>query len=176
MEKVGVFIDLCNIGISFLRNFQSKRLSFTKIMDVALDKRYPACLNVYDAISHRNDEVNIHIIQGKGRFHEVLEEMGFDVKVKEVKSYPNPDGTSKSKADWDMGMAVDILESAEDMDLDVVVIVSGDGDFVPLVGYLKRRFSLRVECMAVRDSLSPELASSVDRCVIIDESFARDHR
>ena len=63
------------------------------------------------------------------------------------------------KADWDVGIAVDMIRFAEL--LDVVIIVSGDGDYIDVVEYLQNRGRL-VEAMAFRETTSSKLIESVD--------------
>ena len=64
------------------------------------------------------------------------------------------------KGDWDVGMAVDAIKSADK--LDVVVIVTGDGDFVPLVMYLKENKGCVVEVIAFGEPASGKLVESAD--------------
>ena len=67
------------------------------------------------------------------------------------------------KADWDVGLTVDAIRLAPS--LDAIVIVSGDGDFVPLVEYLKMNKGLQVEVMAFAKSSSQRLKEAADEFI-----------
>jgi len=64
-------------------------------------------------------------------FFDALEKSGFELKMKDLQIFPG----GMKKGDWDVGLAIDAISLSKQ--LDVVVIVSGDGDFVPLVDYLQ---------------------------------------
>ncbi len=68
------------------------------------------------------------------------------------------DGTKKG--DWDLGMALDAIKAADK--LDVVILVTGDGDFLPLVSYLKENKGCQVELIAFGDTSSAKLVEVVD--------------
>src|SRR4028119_2310518 len=80
----------------------------------------------------------------------MLRSNGYEIRSKELKH--RPDGSAKG--DWDMGLALDALAMTER--LDVVAIVSGDGDFVDLVNFLKAR-GVRVEVYSFPYSTAEEL-------------------
>ena len=86
----------------------------------------------------------------------------FWVFLKDLQIYS--DGAKK--ADWDVGMAVDAIRMANF--LDVIVLVTGDGDFVPLVEYLKWGMGRQVEVAAFGKTTSSRLRESVDRFIELD--------
>ena len=86
----------------------------------------------------------------QSNFLTMLRSNAYEIRSKELKQ--RPDGSSKG--DWDMGLALDALAMCER--LDVVAIVSGDGDFVELVNFLKAR-GVRVEVYSFPYSTSEEL-------------------
>lgn len=96
-------------------------------------------------------------------FCDTLKKSGWDLRIKKPKRFA--DGTHK--ADWDMGIAIEGIEQSDRAD--VVVLISGDGDFAPLVRHLKRR-GRRVEVAAFPDGLAGELASAADRIHSLDAS------
>ena len=75
------------------------------------------------------------------------------------------DGTKK--ADWDVGMAVDAIRMSSF--LDVIILVTGDGDFIPLIDYLKWGGGRMVEVAAFRRSASAKLQEAADRFVSIED-------
>ncbi|MDD5164077.1 MAG: NYN domain-containing protein, partial [Patescibacteria group bacterium] len=78
------------------------------------------------------------------------------LKIKDLQIFPG----GMKKADWDVGMAVDAIKLADKVD--VVILVTGDGDFIPLVSYLKENKGCRVELVAFERTTSSKLVETVD--------------
>lgn len=89
-------------------------------------------------------------------FFEALGKHGFEVKTKDLQIFP---GGAK-KGDWDVGITVDAIKLSKV--LDVIVMVSGDGDYIPLVEYLKNTAGCRVEVIAFKESASNKLMEKAD--------------
>jgi uncharacterized LabA/DUF88 family protein len=89
-------------------------------------------------------------------FFEALNKLGIETKVKDIRIFA---GGAK-KADWDIGMAIDAIAMARK--LDTVVLATGDGDFVPLVEYLKYTHGVQVEVISFGKSSAGVLKESVD--------------
>ncbi|MEK9130868.1 MAG: NYN domain-containing protein, partial [Patescibacteria group bacterium] len=88
-------------------------------------------------------------------FLDALRKQGIETKEKELLEY----NSGQKKADWDVGITVDIIKMLDR--LDVVVLVSGDGDYVPLVEYCQSR-GRQVEVISFRESTSTKLVEAVD--------------
>lgn len=88
-------------------------------------------------------------------FADTLKRSGWDLRIKKPRVFQN----GEVKADWDMGIAIEAIERAEHAD--TIVLVSGDGDFVPLVKHLKR-LGKRVEVAAFSEGLAMDLANAAD--------------
>ena len=99
-------------------------------------------------------------------FFDALEKAGFEVKSKEVQIFPG----GVKKGDWDVGIALDMIRLAPR--LDALVLVSGDGDYVPLVEYLRNQ-GHRVEVIAFGKSTSAKLISEVDEFTDMDENHEK---
>ena len=99
---------------------------------------------------------------GESSFFEALQEAGMELRVKDLQVYSG----GMKKADWDVGMAVDAIRMASS--LDVVVLVTGDGDHVPLVEYLKLGLGKQVEVAAFGRSTSSKLKEATDYFVNIE--------
>ncbi|MCC7384220.1 MAG: NYN domain-containing protein [Deltaproteobacteria bacterium] len=97
-------------------------------------------------------------------FCETLRRSGWELRIKKPKRFA--DGSSK--ADWDMGLAIEAIEQGDRGD--TVILVSGDGDFAPLVRHLKRR-GKAVEVASFPEGLAGELAQAADRVVTLDASL-----
>lgn len=97
-------------------------------------------------------------------FFEALSQFGFEVRIKNLQTFP---GGAK-KGDWDIGLAMDAIRLAEKMD--VIVLVTGDGDFLPLVEHLQNSKGCLVEVMAFRQSASAKLIEVADDFIDLSEN------
>ena len=89
-------------------------------------------------------------------FLEALGKIGIEIITKDLQIF----GGGAKKADWDVGLAIDAVKLAPR--LDAVIIVSGDGDFCPLVEYLKIRNGNQVEVISFGKSTSGKLRDMAD--------------
>jgi uncharacterized LabA/DUF88 family protein len=145
-QRVGVFVDTQNIYHS-AKNLYGARVNFSKLLQEAVKGRQLIRAIAYVIRSKSLEEE---------AFFEALEKQGFEVKMKDLQIFFG----GMKKADWDVGIAVDAIKMADK--LDTVVLVSGDGDFLPLVNYLKENKGCRVELMAFKETTSSKLIEAVD--------------
>lgn len=144
-QRVGVFIDVQNMYYS-ARNLHDAKVNFGAVVEAAVSGR-----NLIRAIAYV-----VKTKTGEERpFFEALMSSGIETKEKVLMEYF---GGAK-KADWDVGIAVDAIRIGTL--LDVVVLVSGDGDFHPLVEYLKNQ-GRQVEVIAFRETASTKLVEATD--------------
>ncbi len=71
----------------------------------------------------------------RARFYRKLQEFGYQLYLKQVKLYEQDDGTTKRKANCDVDMAFYIMKEIDNFDR--AVILSGDGDFLPILKHLR---------------------------------------
>ena len=96
------------------------------------------------------------------QFQNILRGIGFTVKLK---PYINrKDGSSKG--DWDVGIAIDMLEYAEESD--VMVLASGDGDFDLLLEKIKSKYNTQSEVYGVRNLTAASLISAASKFIPIE--------
>lgn len=143
-QRVGIFIDAQNLYHS-AKNLYQARVNFAAILARAVAGRQLIRAIAYVISTESGEEKT---------FFEALEKIGIETKVKDLQVFY---GGAK-KADWDVGLAVDAIRMAPK--LDSVVLVSGDGDFVPLVEYLKT--TTQVEVISFGKSSSGKLKETVD--------------
>ena len=93
-----------------------------------------------------------------------MEKVGIETKTKNLQIFA---GGAK-KADWDVGLAVDAIKLAPK--LDTIIIVSGDGDFIPLVEYLQINEGCQVEVIAFGKSASAKLKEAADDFIDLDQN------
>jgi uncharacterized LabA/DUF88 family protein len=151
-QRVGVFVDVQNLYYS-ARNVYKSKVDFRAVLKEAIKGR-----NLIRAIAYviRAD------VKDEENFFDALKNLGYEVKEKDLQIFY---GGAK-KGDWDIGIAMDLIELAPK--LDTVVLVSGDGDFVPLVRHLKHALGCYVEVMAFGKSSSQKLIEDADNYLDLD--------
>jgi uncharacterized LabA/DUF88 family protein len=152
-QRVGVFIDTQNLYHS-ARNLYQARVNFGAVLKDAVAGRKLVRAVAYVITTEAGDEKN---------FFEALSKLGIETKTKDLQVFA---GGAK-KADWDVGLAVDAIKMSPR--LDSVVIISGDGDFVPLVEYLQT-IGVQVEVVSFGKSTSGKLREVVDDFVDLSEN------
>ncbi|MFA5777996.1 MAG: NYN domain-containing protein [Candidatus Paceibacterota bacterium] len=152
-QRVGVFIDTQNLYHS-ARNLYQARVNFGAVLKDAVAGRKLVRAVAYVITTEAGDEKN---------FFEALSKLGIETKTKDLQIFA---GGAK-KADWDVGLAVDAIKMSPR--LDSVVIISGDGDFVPLVEYLQT-IGVQVEVVSFGKSTSGKLREVVDDFVDLSEN------
>lgn len=145
-QRVGMFIDTQNLYHS-AKNLYKAKVNFGQVVKDAVAGRAIIRVVAYVITTESGEEKS---------FFEALEKLGIETKTKDLQIFW---GGSK-KADWDVGMAVDAIRLAPK--LDTVIIASGDGDFVPLVEYLKHNEGCQVEVIAFGKSSSSKLREAAD--------------
>ncbi len=153
-QRVGVFIDVQNLYYS-ARQMYNAKVNFREIILQAVGKRSLIRAIAYCIKADIKDEHT---------FFDTLEKIGIEVKAKDIQIFP---GGAK-KGDWDIGIAMDSIELAPK--LDVIVLVSGDGDFCPLVRHLKYAMGCRVEVIAFGRTSSAKLREDADSFFDLDKS------
>lgn len=153
-QRVGVFIDTQNLYHS-AKNLYHGKVNFGQIVKDALSDRELIRAIAYAITTEGGEE---------RAFLEALGKMGIEPKIKDLQVFA---GGAK-KADWDVGLAVDAIKMAPK--LDSVILVSGDGDFVPLVEYLKTNEGCQVEVVAFGKSTSAKLIEAADDFMDLDKN------
>ncbi|MBR9683197.1 NYN domain-containing protein [Candidatus Woesearchaeota archaeon] len=152
-QRIGVLVDVQNLYYS-ARNLYHQKVNFGNVLKDAIQNRTPIRAIAYVVKTEEFKEKT---------FFEALERIGYEIKAKDLQIFY---GGSK-KADWDVGLAMDAIELAAK--LDVIVLVSGDGDYIPLVQHLRRAFGCKVEAMAFGRSCSSKLKEEVDTFTDLDK-------
>ncbi len=156
-QRVGVLVDIQNLYYSG-RVLYGKKVNFKNILDTAVGER-----NLIRAFAYGIKTAEAT----EDKFFEALEKAGYEVKTKDLQIFP--DGSRKG--DWDVGIAVDAIKMASK--LDVIILVSGDGDYVSLVEYIQNTYGCRVEAVAFAESSSQKLLEVVDKFTNLSEDKKR---
>jgi len=145
-QRVAVLIDVQNMYHS-AKNLYNARVNFKELLKAAVAGRELVRAMGYVIRTESGEEKP---------FLEALTKSGIETQIKDLQIFPG----GIKKADWDVGIAMDGVRLAESS-IDTVVLVSGDGDFVPLVEYLKAK-GKQAEVMAFGRSASQKLKEAAD--------------
>jgi uncharacterized protein (TIGR00288 family) len=152
-QRVGIFIDAQNLYHS-AKNIYHSKVNFGNVLKDVLANRVLIRAVAYVISTEGGDE--------KG-FFDALERVGIETKTKDLQIFA---GGAK-KGDWDVGLAVDAIQLASK--LDVIILVSGDGDFVPMIEFLKIN-GCQVEVASFGKSTSARLIESADDFIDLDKN------
>jgi uncharacterized LabA/DUF88 family protein len=158
--SVAVLVDMQNIYYG-AKSILGRKMDFEKLLKVGVRNR-----RLYRAIVYL---VNLDKVD-QTKFIYALKKIGYEIKVKEPKRFYQQDRV-EYKANWDMGIAIDAIAMAENNKVDVVVLMSGDGDFVDLVNFLKAK-GIKVEVVSFRSITAKELIQSANEFVDLEEMKA----
>lgn len=156
-QRVGIFIDVPNLYHS-AKNIYRAKVNFKEVLKTAVAGRQLIRVIAYSIKTEGGEEQ---------AFFEALTKIGIEVKVKDLQIFPG----GMKKGDWDVGLAVDAIELGEK--LDAVVLVTGDGDFAPLVEYLKIKNGCQVEIIAFGRSASGHLKEVADDFIDLGQGLKK---
>jgi uncharacterized protein (TIGR00288 family) len=151
-QRVVVLIDVQNLYHS-AKNLYQARVNFREVLKEAIAGRKLIRAFAYVVRTKTGEEKP---------FFEALIKLGFETRVRDLQEFYG----GMKKADWDVGITVDAIKTAPTVD--AVVLVSGDGDFIQLVEYLKNQ-GKRMEVMAFGRTTSAKLKETADEFIDLDE-------
>ncbi len=151
VEKVALFVDVQNIYYT-TKEFHRCHFNYRSFWSAATSGR-----QVVKAIAYAIDRGD----ETQRRFQEILKEIGFEVKLKPF--IQRRDGSAKG--DWDVGIALDMMDYAEAAE--VVVLASGDGDFGIALERVRDKFGVTTEVYGVPSLTAKSLIDSASRFVPI---------
>ena len=158
-QRIGIFVDVQNIYHS-AKNLYHARVNFEQLIKTLSQNR-----PLIRAVAYVVKSEGVQGYEGESRedtFFEALKKSGLELRMKDLQIYH---GGAK-KADLDVGMAVDAIRMANI--LDVIILVTCDGDFIPLVEYLKWGTGKQVEVAAFLRTTSGKLKEAADRFIELE--------
>lgn len=155
-QRIGIFIDVQNLYYS-ARALYGTKVNFGEIVRTATAGRKLVRAIAYAVKAEMPEEQS---------FFDALEKAGLEVKTKDLQTFVS----GQKKADWDVGIAVDILNMAPK--LDAIVLCSGDGDFQILMHQAKTE-GCRAEVMSFGRSTSAKLIEEADDVIDMDSEPER---
>ena len=147
MEKIAIFVDVQNIYYT-TRQAYSRQFNYRRF---------------WQHISHQGDIIiaNAYAIdkgdEQQQKFQSALKHIGFDVKLKPY--IQRSDGSAKG--DWDVGIAIDVLEAA--VQADTIVLLSGDGDFDLLLTKVYQKYGCKTEVYGVPELTANSLVNAANQ-------------
>ena len=151
-QRIAVLVDVQNLYYSARNQFQS-RINFKNLLSLAVQNRV-----LTRAIAY--------VIESEGKkekdFFDAVNNAGFEIKEKTLQVFAG--GTKKG--DWDIGIAMDAIRLGTKVDS--VVLISGDGDFRPVVNYLQQALGCLVEVVAFESTANNELMEMADDFINIE--------
>jgi len=155
MNKIAIFVDVQNIYYTTRDTF-ARQFNYQKLWQRISDEGEIVCANAY--ATHRGDDKQL-------KFQNALKNIGFTVKLKPF--IQRRDGSAKG--DWDVGITIDVMEAAKDVD--TVILLSGDGDFGLLLEKIKRTYDVRTEVYGVPALTANNLIDTANTFHPIDEDL-----
>ncbi len=153
MKKIAVFVDVQNIYYTTRDTFQ-RQFNYRKFWQQLSEQGDIAVANAY-AIQRSDD--------AQHKFQKALKYIGFEVKLKPF--IQRRDGSAKG--DWDVGITIDVMEAAADVDM--VVLLSGDGDFDLLLRRIKEKSGVKTHVYGVAALTANSLINAADDYFPIDD-------
>ena len=155
MKKIAVFVDVQNIYYT-TRQVYGRQFNYHKLWEKLSAEGDIVSATAY-AIA-RDDDKQI-------KFQDALKHIGFTVKLKPF--IQRSDGSAKG--DWDVGIAIDVMDTAKDVD--TVVLLSGDGDFDLLLERIREKYSVSAEVYAVPELTANSLINAASVYHRIEENL-----
>jgi len=153
--KTALFVDVQNIYYT-CRQAYGRQFNYRQFWKKISAQGDISIANAY--ATHRGDD-------GQLKFQNALKHIGFTVKLKPYIS--RADGSSKG--DWDVGITIDVLEAAEQVDR--VILLSGDGDFDLLLEKIKRKHKVQADVFGVPALTADSLIDSASEFFPIEEEL-----
>jgi len=155
MQKISIFVDVQNIYYTCRQAFSSN-FDYNAFWTRVTEGREVVKAFAY-AIDRGDDK--------QKQFQNILRAIGFEVKLKPF--IERKDGSAKG--DWDVGIAIDIMESAKDSD--IIVLASGDGDFSILLDKVKTDYGIQAEVYGAQELTARALIKSASKFIPIQHSL-----
>lgn len=152
-QRVAILVDVQNLYYSG-KNLYNSRVNYKNLLKHVLQNRVLVRAIAYVINADENKE-NV--------FFTALHDAGFEVKEKPLQTFY---GGAK-KGDWDLGIAMDAIRLGHKVDS--IILVSGDGDFKPVVNYLQQALGCLVEVVAFKKTANKDLIELADDFVDIEK-------
>jgi uncharacterized LabA/DUF88 family protein len=151
-QKVGVFVDVQNMYYS-AKNLYSAKVDYSKVLSEAVSER--KLIRAFAYVIKAD-------VEAEKDFFDALEKIGYEVRMKDLQVFYG----GNKKGDWDVGLCMDAVRMLQK--IDVMVLVSGDGDYTDLVDYARSQ-GVRTEVIAFGKTGSSRLFDEADEVTDMSE-------
>ncbi|CAM3038042.1 NYN domain-containing protein [Vibrio rarus] len=155
--RVAIFADVQNIYYT-TRDAYQRHFDYNAFWALAMEYGHIDSAQAYAIASHDPKQ---------RQFHHILRGIGFQVKLKPY--IQRADGSAKG--DWDVGITIDVMEKAEQVD--TIILLSGDGDFELLVQHVAQRYNCKVVVLGVRQLSATSLIQAATEFIPINSALLR---
>ncbi|MEL4294661.1 nuclease [Shewanella xiamenensis] len=155
MKRIALFVDVQNIYYTCREAYQ-RQFNYRKLW-----QHLSAQGNIVSAVAyaiHRGDD-------GQLKFQDALRHIGFELKLKPF--IQRSDGSAKG--DWDVGITIDVLDAAPNVD--TVILLSGDGDFAILLEKITQKYDVKTEVYGVPQLTAKSLMDAATQFNPIDDAL-----
>ncbi|MEA2113529.1 MAG: NYN domain-containing protein [Patescibacteria group bacterium] len=156
-QRVAVLIDVQNMYHS-AKNLYGARVNFKEVLEIAVGPRKLIRAVAYTTKTETPEEKT---------FFDALAKAGFEVRTKDLQVFPG----GLKKGNWDVDIVIDAIKFSNSVD--AIVLVTGDGDFLPLVEYLKLNKGVQTEVIAFTQSASAKLIEAADDFIDLSENKSK---
>lgn len=160
MKNLGVFVDVSNLYYCIDKQYSKKKIDYQKYLSYVRDLGRVKFAIAYAAVMGTQAEGFLHALEG----------FGFEVKTRTPKEYPITGGGIKRKCDFDVQIAIDMINRSTQMDM--CILGSADGDLTPAVDWLGGK---GIPTVIFASGISNELAKSSKTAIEIPPSILIDH-
>jgi len=187
-QRVGIFVDVSNLYHS-AKNLYQGRVNYAELIKHLVGGRQliramayvvrsegvePQQARGHQRMAEADQAAAVSLAPGsatlngdsngssESSFFEALEKAGLELRMKDLQIYAG----GMKKGDWDVGLTVDVIRMMPF--LDVIILVTGDGDYIPLINYVKWGGGRVVEVAAFRRSASTKIVEAADEFVNIE--------
>jgi uncharacterized LabA/DUF88 family protein len=154
-NRIAVFVDVQNVYYT-TREAYGRKFDYTSLWQRLSEQGDIVCAFAY--ATHRGDDQQL-------KFQNALKRIGFTVKLKPF--IQRSDGSAKG--DWDVGITIDVLDKAKDVD--TVVLLSGDGDFDLLLSKIREDYGVSAQVYGVPALTANSLVAAASRYHPIEEDL-----
>lgn len=154
-QRIAVLVDVQNMYYS-AKNLYQARINFKNLLKLLTFDRQLVRAIAYVIKAEPDD--------GESSFFDAINSAGFEVKEKDLQVFYGGD----KKGDWDLGIAMDAIRLGTKVDS--LILVTGDGDFKPVVNYLQQAQGCLVEVAAFRRTANHELIEMADDFIDIEDN------
>ncbi|RTE64781.1 NYN domain-containing protein [Amphritea opalescens] len=155
MNRIAIFADVQNIYYT-TRQAYGRQFNYRKLWQTISQQGDIVSATAY-AI-HRGDDNQL-------KFQNALKHIGFDIKLKPY--IQRSDGSAKG--DWDVGIAIDVMDTAADVD--TIILLSGDGDFDLLLERVKFKYGVKTQVYGVPALTASSLINSATEFFPIEQNL-----